>query len=113
VSQGAISGVARDCGNCLRVPPFGSVPKMAMAFGGIEGGGWDGRVSHGAMSLLDGAMVGAQSEREYWPGKRKCQSDELCNTSWAPVLRLRKAVMLAIDWQFVSVPILCLLAIDL
>ena len=64
MSQGAISGVARAEENCLRLEAFESelVPKMAIAFGGIEGGG-EGLVSHGATSLFEGSMAYGEVKR--------------------------------------------------
>jgi hypothetical protein len=43
---------------CLRLATLASglVPKMAMALGGI-GVDWGGLMSHGAISLFEGAMV--------------------------------------------------------
>lgn len=60
-----MSGVGWGRGVCFRPAEFESalVPKIAIAFGGIEFEfefAWVGLGSHGAMSLFEGAMLGAR-----------------------------------------------------
>ena len=62
-----MSGVCGGRGSGLRFDEFESalVPKMAMAFGGIEFEfAWGGLASHGAMSLFEGAILNAVRGKE-------------------------------------------------